>query len=152
MKFLIALPTRSTNDPLIVEGSDYLVRLRPPMSAQAVFLNPKIPTTKEAERKFIEGKELLAKTEGYFRVVLTECGKHYSSEQFAQWLERQSHTITKMAFLIGGAYGFAPSVSDASNATLSLSPMTMPHRMAFLVLAEQVYRAGEIIYGSPYHK
>ncbi len=145
MKLLVVLPTKSLHDPLLVLGADYLKRLRPPFSAQTIFLNPKATES-------LEGKELLAKTVGYFRIALTESGKHYNSDEFARTLERYQLQNPKIAFIIGGASGLAPEVIKSCDSTLSLSAMTMPHRMAFLVLAEQIYRAREISFGSPYHK
>ena len=152
MKILIALPTKSIQDPLLSEGSDYLKRLRAPAKAEALFLNPKSALMHEGQRKDAEGKDLLARTEGFLRIALTENGKQYNSTDFARMLERYQQQTTKLAFLIGGAYGLSHDVLQASNATLSLSLLTMPHRMAFLVLAEQIYRSGEIAFGSPYHK
>ena len=54
------------------------------------------------------------------------------------------------AFLIGGAYGLPPEVSKRADVQLSLSPMTLPHRLARLVLAEQLYRAFTILRNEPY--
>lgn len=152
MKILVVLPTKITHDPLISLAADYLKRVRSPLSAQALFLPPKITTSQEPLRKEIEGKELLAKTDGFVRIALAEGGKVFSSEDFARLLERKQMQTSKLAFLIGGAFGLSTQVIETCDLTLSLSLMTMPHRMAFLMLAEQIYRAGEINFGSPYHK
>lgn len=153
MKFVLAIPSKSLNDPMLLEGVAYLERLRPPFTGKPYFINPKIPASAPVEkRKALEGRELLEKTEGHFRCALTETGKRLSSEDFATMLQKLMHSSAKSAFIIGGAFGLSDEVIKSSDMTLSLSPMTMPHRMAFLVLAEQLYRAGEIISGSPYHK
>ena len=57
-----------------------------------------------------------------------------------------------VAFVIGGAFGLGDAVLSRSRRQLSLSAMTLPHEMARLVLAEQLYRAGTILRGEPYHK
>jgi 23S rRNA (pseudouridine1915-N3)-methyltransferase len=54
--------------------------------------------------------------------------------------------------MIGGAFGLDDSLRDAASVRLSLAPWTLPHELARLVLAEQLYRAGTIIRGEPYHK
>jgi len=57
-----------------------------------------------------------------------------------------------VAFIIGGAYGLGEGVLARAQQELSLSPMTLPHQVARLVLSEQLYRAGTILRGEPYHK
>jgi 23S rRNA (pseudouridine1915-N3)-methyltransferase len=79
-------------------------------------------------------------------------GKSLSSEQFAEFLRKARDEDRDIAFLIGGAFGLASDVSSASAMRLSLAPWTLPHEIARLVLAEQIYRAGTIVRGEPYHK
>jgi 23S rRNA (pseudouridine1915-N3)-methyltransferase len=57
-----------------------------------------------------------------------------------------------LLFIIGGDEGLDESVRSAANLTLSLSKMTLPHRLARVVLVEQIYRAYTILKGEPYHK
>ena len=57
-----------------------------------------------------------------------------------------------VAFAIGGAYGLDEAVRRAAARSLQLAPWTLPHELARLVLAEQLYRAGTIARGEPYHK
>ena len=54
--------------------------------------------------------------------------------------------------MIGGAYGLSPQVLERADRKLSLSAMTLPHELARLVITEQLYRAGTILRGEPYHK
>ncbi len=154
MKLVVLMPTRAVKDPLIIEGVDYLKRLRSPWSASHQFLNPKkaFDEARARERIEAEGIELLQKSAGYYRVALSDTGSSYSSEQFSKWLSKLSHNQAKIAFLIGGAFGLSEAVIKEANICLSLSAMTLPHRMAFLVLSEQIYRASEIERGSAYHK
>jgi 23S rRNA (pseudouridine1915-N3)-methyltransferase len=87
------------------------------------------------------------------RVVMDERGELLTSEQLAQRLDRWMTTGTKqVCFIIGGAAGLAPSLRDDADLLLALSPMTLPHELARVILAEQLYRAMTIIRGEPYHK
>jgi len=79
-------------------------------------------------------------------------GKSLSSVQFAEFLRKARDDDRDLAFLIGGAFGLGDDVTSASSMKLSLAPWTLPHEIARLVLAEQIYRAGTIVRGEPYHK
>lgn len=80
-------------------------------------------------------------------------GKGLTSEGLARYLDRLStYGRPGAAFVLGGAHGLAPVVRERADHRLSLSPMTLPHELARLVLAEQIYRAGTILRGEPYHK
>ena len=79
-------------------------------------------------------------------------GKSLSSVQFAEFLRKARDDDRDLAFLIGGAFGLGDDVTSASTMKLSLAPWTLPHEIARLVLAEQIYRAGTIVRGEPYHK
>jgi 23S rRNA (pseudouridine1915-N3)-methyltransferase len=84
-------------------------------------------------------------------VALEVQGEAYSSEAFAHRLGRwASHGKGIVAFLIGGAEGIPPGLSRKADVRLSLSPMTLPHRLARVVLLEQIYRALTILRGEPY--
>jgi 23S rRNA (pseudouridine1915-N3)-methyltransferase len=90
-------------------------------------------------------------TAGATPVALEVTGRALSSEAFARELERRgSQGKGVVAFLIGGADGLPPAVSQGAAARLSLSPLTFPHRLARLVLVEQLYRAMTILRGEPY--
>ena len=154
MKIVVVIPIKASTDPLLVLGQDYLKKTRLPLVIEPVFVPHKqqLDESQKSVSMDQEGALLLKKTEGYFRVALTERGKSLTSEQLCQFLEKSSHHTSKMAFIIGGAFGLSPHVIQACNATLSLSPMTMPHRMAFAMLSEQLFRAGEIMNRTAYHK
>jgi 23S rRNA (pseudouridine1915-N3)-methyltransferase len=114
-----------------------------------------LPESKRSgvQAKEEEGNALLKKVTPKDAIVaLDERGKLLSSVDFAQWLGRQQDQARDVAFLIGGDEGLSDAVRSKATLTLSLSAMTMPHRLARLVLAEQVYRAFTILRGEPYHK
>ena len=76
-----------------------------------------------------------------------------TSEQLADTLARAEQSgHPGAAFVIGSSYGLSDRVKSAAQLKLSLSALTLPHKLARLVLAEAVYRAGEIQKGSRYHK
>lgn len=79
-------------------------------------------------------------------------GRSLDSLQFAELLQSARESDRDLAFLIGGAFGLAPDVAARSSMRLALAPWTLPHEIARLVLAEQIYRAGTIARGEPYHK
>jgi len=86
-------------------------------------------------------------------VALTRGGDAWSSERLAAYLdERSIRGAGDVAFVIGGAFGLDEPLILAARHRLSLSAMTLPHDLARLVLAEQLYRAGTIVRGEPYHK
>jgi len=86
------------------------------------------------------------------RVVALEVeGERWASERLARFIGTcADESVSAIAFLIGGAYGLPPETSRAAATRLSLSAMTLPHRLARLVLVEQVYRAFTILRKEPY--
>lgn len=101
-----------------------------------------------------EGERILDVIGQSARVVaLARRGKAMTSVQFAQLLQEAAvGSVPEIVFVIGGAYGLSPAVLKRADRRLSLSAMTLPHEMARVVLTEQLYRAGTIIRGEPYHK
>ena len=84
-------------------------------------------------------------------VALDVAGKAMTSEGFARWLEARGRAGKgQVVFLIGGAEGLPPRTIERSHEKLSLSTMTLPHRLARLLLAEQLYRAATILRNEPY--
>ena len=108
---------------------------------------------KEAQLKEQEGKSILkALQPGDYGVLLDEKGKEFTSVQFASWLEKKMHTVSKrLVFIVGGAYGFSEEVYKAVPEKLSVSQMTFSHQMIRPVFVEQLYRAMTILRNEPYH-
>ena len=79
-------------------------------------------------------------------------GQGMSSEEFAQWVQRRREDAKDLAFVIGGAHGLGDAIQRLASTRISLAPWTLPHELARLVLAEQLYRAGTIVRREPYHK
>jgi 23S rRNA (pseudouridine1915-N3)-methyltransferase len=85
-------------------------------------------------------------------VALEPEGEEWTTPQLASYLEGQMvHGARAVAFLIGGADGLPRDAVGRAAHRLSLSRLTLPHRLARVVLCEQIYRALSIIRGEPYH-
>jgi 23S rRNA (pseudouridine1915-N3)-methyltransferase len=86
-------------------------------------------------------------------VLLDAGGKQFSSAEFARWLGAQrDRGARELVFLCGGASGFPEALRKKAGTKLALSSLTMPHELARVVLAEQIYRAFTILAGHPYSK
>lgn len=85
-------------------------------------------------------------------VVLDGRGRAHSSEQLAQRLEHWRGQGRDLAFLVGGPEGHAPEVLARADEQWSLGPLTLPHMLVRLVLAEQLYRAAALLANHPYHR
>lgn len=97
--------------------------------------------------------ERLTRQTGNARVVaLDEAGCSMDSERFASHLQSLLSTSAQVAFLVGGADGYPDGIDGIVHEKLALSPMTLPHRLARVLLLEQIYRAQSILHGEPYHK
>ncbi len=105
-------------------------------------------------RKEAEAEALLAKIPPSHRLIcLDPGGVVHASEAFAEFLARlRDDGAEGVAFLIGGADGLAREPLARAARVLSLGPMTLPHGLARIVLAEQLYRAATILAGHPYHR
>ena len=86
-------------------------------------------------------------------VTLDEHGAVMSSEDFAKKLGRwRDDGIQAVSFVIGGADGLDPAFLKQATLSLSFSPLTWPHQLVRIMLAEQIYRATTILSGHPYHR
>lgn len=107
----------------------------------------------EASNKARESDAILAKVAPRDRLVaLDERGRMFNSLDFSRYLSRTQNESKDLVFAVGGDAGLAPSVLSAAQLVMSLSPLTLPHRLARLVLVEQLYRAMTILRKEPYAK
>jgi len=125
---------------------EYAARVRKQLPLELVELKEQPSRDKEAELVLarLAPRELL--------VCLDERGKLLSSPELATRLGRWRDESRDVAFVIGGDEGHAESVRQRAELVWSLSPLVMPHRLARVVVAEQLYRALTILRGEPYHK
>ena len=85
-------------------------------------------------------------------VALAREGEGWSSAELARRFGRWQEEGRPLAFVIGGSTGLDPAFLAGADARWSLGPLTLPHELARVVVAEQLYRAGTILRGEPYHK
>ena len=100
-----------------------------------------------------EGERLLERISSGARLILCDPGgEAMDSTTFATMLQQQRERAQDVAFVIGGAHGIGEVVRERPHRRIALAPWTLPHELARLVLAEQLYRAGTIGRNEPYHK
>lgn len=105
------------------------------------------------ELRSAEALARLAVDPAAVRVVLDATGRRFDSEQFAAWLAAQrDRGVRELAFLCGAAEGVPTSWQQQASLRWSLSPLTLPHELARVVLVEQLYRAWARLSGHPYPK
>ena len=85
-------------------------------------------------------------------IALDERGKNWSSTDLAAELESWMANKPNIVFMIGGPDGLADSCKQRADRLWSLSPLTLPHALVRVVLAEQIYRAWTLVQGHPYHR
>ncbi len=100
-----------------------------------------------------EGERITAAIPGNSEcIILDERGRDFTTVQLAQWLETRMGAGRDLAFVIGGPDGLAPAIKSGAALQLRLSSLTLPHGLARVLLAEQLYRAMSIIQNHPYHR
>lgn len=109
-----------------------------------------IPPEEIKEREAVQILKRVEKSD--MVVLLDEHGKQHTSVGFSQYLQKQMNAgVRNLAFVVGGAFGFAPSVYQFAQDKLSLSNMTFSHQMVRLFFVEQLYRAFTILHHEKYH-
>lgn len=107
---------------------------------------------RSAEAQQAESQALLNAAEGHL-IALDETGKTFASRPLAEHIGAlETRGISRLSLLIGGADGHHASLLSQVAERWSLSPLTLPHELARLVLLEQLYRAETIRAGHPYHR
>jgi 23S rRNA (pseudouridine1915-N3)-methyltransferase len=138
---------------------EYSRRMPREMSVELIEVRPERRLSKSltpaAVRKVqtTEGTRMLASLPAGCRTVaLDESGKLLGTVQLARQLERWALESKDVAFLIGGTDGLAESVKKDASLMLSLSPLTMPHQLVRVLIAEQLYRCMSLLRNHPYHR
>lgn len=160
MQSVTIISVGKLKDAFFNEASDeYLKRLKAFAKMNVVEIkagvlpeNPKDSEINAVLEK--EGEEILRKIPSNAKVIsLCIEGKLYSSEDLAELFESTALSgISHIVFIIGGSYGLSHKVKSRSDIRLSMSKMTFPHRLARIMLLEQIYRACKINAGEAYHK
>lgn len=105
-----------------------------------------IPLAREAERMRDSIRE------GDFVVALEVGGRAMTTPQLSEWLAARMAGGRDLAFLVGGPDGLDPGLSRGADFRWSLSPLTWPHGLVRVMVAEQLYRAHSLLQGHPYHR
>lgn len=151
MRLWLAAVGRSRGGPARDLYDEYVGRLSWPMTLREVEVKKRLSSD---ELKRQEAELLLAAIPaGAVVVALDERGKALPSEGFAakvgDWRDRGTGDL---AFLIGGADGHGEAVRARADFLMAFGPMTWPHMLVRGMLAEQLYRAQQILAGHPYHR
>lgn len=134
---------------------DYLSRLAARLAVSLVEIEPGPRRAGGSASKAVatEGERLLDALRPKDHVAaLDERGTQLSTRELATWLDGRMREGEDLAFVIGGPDGLAREVLTRSQFTLSLSRLTLPHALARVLLAEQLYRAHSLLTHHPYHR
>jgi 23S rRNA (pseudouridine1915-N3)-methyltransferase len=134
---------------------DYQKRLRSPLVLELHEISVATRSAGENPQRAVqrEGADMLAAIgRDDFVVALDIGGKSMGTEQVSVWLTERLRDARPLALLIGGPDGLAPSCRERADFTWSLSPLTLPHALVRVVVAEQIYRAMSLLAGHPYHR
>lgn len=144
MKIAIVAVGKVKEKPVRAILEDYLERVRRYARLEEIELRD--GSESEVQDRFRKAIDPRAKV-----VALEVDGEAWSSERLARFVgDCELRSVSSIAFLIGGSYGLPPELSRGADLRVSLSAMTLPHRLARVVLAEQIYRAFTILRGEPY--
>ncbi len=151
---LIGVGTKMPN--WVVQGyHEYQKRLPASLSLELV----EVPLTVRGKNADVgrmiqkEGQAMLNAIGKQDRVVALDLkGKPWSTEQLSEQLADWQMSGQNLSLLIGGPEGLSPECRQRADQLWSLSPLTLPHPMVRILVAEQLYRAWSLLQGHPYHK
>ena len=155
MRFhLVAVGTR-VPDWVTAGFEDYARRLHggARLELHAVAAAKRRSTPEPARARAEEAERLRAAVPARaHRIALDVGGRSLGSEALAERARDWNRVGAEVAFLVGGADGLDPALIAEADECWSLSPLTLPHALVRVVLAEQLYRAGSILHNQPYHR
>jgi 23S rRNA (pseudouridine1915-N3)-methyltransferase len=134
---------------------EYQKRLRTPLVLDLVEIPVAARRAGENPQRSIarEGEQMLAALGREDYVVALEVdAKSMTTEQLSVWLSERLREARPLALFIGGPDGLSDACRVRANQSWSLSPLTLPHGLVRVVLAEQIYRAMSMLAGHPYHR
>jgi 23S rRNA (pseudouridine1915-N3)-methyltransferase len=156
VKLRLIVVGRDKKDPMVVLANEYLDRIGHtfPITLVEIKEEPAREKTPVDRVRALEAERIKkALLPGEHLIALDERGKALSSREIADRLRAFSmEGRSQVAFVIGGPEGLDPALVKEAKESWSLSRLTLPHRLARLLLAEQIYRACTIIRGEPYHR
>lgn len=132
---------------------EYVARIERSLKCELIELPEEKKGADPQRAKVEEGWRILKQVQPDDRLIaLDERGREMTSAELARWIQAAMMEGRDLVFAVGGAAGLADAVRTRADLVLSLSRMTLAHRLARLVLAEQLYRALAIVKGEPYHR
>ena len=151
MKIIILAHGKIKNGPEFELISDYVIRFNKQFNSD--FLSSlEISESNEAESQFYEKVSKMLDSKQSM-VLLDRNGELLDSEGITKFITSFSENgINQLSFVVGGASGFPKQLTSKAKKILALSKMVFPHKIARLILVEQLYRAKCIINRHPYHK
>ena len=156
MKFRFIWPRSNADAELGLVLERYLNRVRHFFPVELIELPPERGRQAQSDVAIMRAQSarlMAAIPDRGYTVVLDERGQLIDSLKFAKWIERltidQPHGVQ---FVVGGDIGLDDSVRQRADKLLSLSPMTLPHQLARVLLMEQIYRACTLMRNIAYHK
>lgn len=139
--------------PLQVVFDDYLVRLGRWAEVRQVAVREAARAGRPPVQRREEARAIRAAIpDGAHWVLLDVAGRPWSSEVLAQRVSAWRNRGRPVVVVVGGPHGVEPRLAADANERWSLGPLTLPHELARVVVAEQLYRAFTILHGLPYHK
>ena len=133
---------------------DYARRLPREFALELVEITPEARDQGRDTARILsaEGKRIASATSGCRVVALDERGDAWTTMRLAREISRWRDDGRTVAFVIGSADGLSPAVKRGADAVVALSALTLPHGLARVLVAEQLYRASSILRGHPYHR
>ena len=134
--------------------AEYARRLTRDFALELCELKPEPRDRGRTTRQILaaEAGRIDAATAGFQVIALDEHGEHWTTAALARRLADWRDRAMSVAFVIGSADGLDPRIKRAAAAVLALSALTLPHGLARVLLAEQIYRAASLLSGHPYHR
>jgi len=133
---------------------DYARRMPREFALELIELKPEARDRGKSVTQMLEAESvrIAAAAAGNHIVALDEHGDAWTTAKLAKQLRTWQDEARSIAFVIGSADGLAPALKSSAKAVVALSSLTLPHSLARVLLAEQLYRAVSLLQGHPYHR
>jgi 23S rRNA (pseudouridine1915-N3)-methyltransferase len=156
MKIQILIVGKLKNPALVNLEQDFLKRLKKFARIDVtVIKGESVPDERRKEAKEKEGERIikaLKNEQNDVVIAMDNRGDQFTSEGFAEFIEKRKDLGENLIFIIGGPFGLSQEVRKKADIIMSLSEMTFLHEIAYVLLLEQLYRGLSINAGSQYHK
>lgn len=134
---------------------EYMKRMPRSLKTELIEIRPEPRSSGKTAEQLMQAEAVRigrAVPRGAFVAALDERGREMTTGELARWLDLRRQDGRDVAFLVGGADGLAADAKRGAQAVMRLSAMTLPHGLARVLLAEQLYRAASILENHPYHR